>query len=67
MERHKWWVCQSQLGFAHVVTGFDLSEMGKDVFNDAIIDVVGSDTVMSEPYMIKVRALTPHFVCLALI
>jgi hypothetical protein len=29
--------------------------MSEDVFNDAVMDIVGSDTVMSEPYMIKVR------------
>ena len=29
--------------------------MGEDVFNDAVVDIVGSDTVMSEPYVIKVR------------
>jgi hypothetical protein len=29
--------------------------MSEDVFNDAVVDIVGSETVMSEPYMIKVR------------
>ena len=47
-------VSKSQLGFANIITGFDLSVMGEDVFKDAVVDIVGSDTVMSEPYMIKV-------------
>jgi hypothetical protein len=33
--------------------------MSEDVFNDAVMDIVGSDTVMSEPYMIKVRSQIP--------
>ena len=29
--------------------------MSEDVFNDAVMDIVGSETVMSEPTMIRVR------------
>jgi hypothetical protein len=43
------------LSVADIITGLDLSVMSEDVFNDAVMDIVGSDTVMSEPYMIKVR------------
>ena len=40
--------------------------MSEDVFKDAVVDIVGSETVMSEPYMIKVR-LQIHIRCLVLI
>lgn len=40
-------------------SGFDLSEMGHDTYNDAIIDVVSPESVLSEPYLLKVRL---HFV-----
>ena len=54
-------VSRSLLSFADFITGLDLSVMSEDVFNDAVMDIVGSDTVMSEPYMIKVRQQIPHF------
>lgn len=47
------------MSFADIITGFDLSVMGEDVFNDAVMDIVASDSVMSDPYMIKVRLQIP--------
>jgi protein arginine N-methyltransferase 3 len=35
--------------------GFDLSAMGDDLYNEAIVDVVGPEAMVSEPYVIKVR------------
>ena len=35
--------------------GFDLSEMGTNVYDDAVVDVVGPDTVVSQPVVVKVR------------
>lgn len=47
-------------------TGFDLSEMGKDLYNESIVDVIPVESVVSEPCIIKVtyssissRGLTP--------
>lgn len=37
-----------------VVAGFDLSTMANDLFDEAIVDVVGPDAIVSEPYVIKV-------------
>jgi hypothetical protein len=42
--------------------GFDISVMGEDVFNDAVVDIVESPSVMSEPCVIKVRPQLPSFV-----
>lgn len=42
--------------------GFDLSEMAHDTYKDAILDVVGPESVVSEPYLLKVRSyFVPHF------
>ncbi|KAH9030338.1 S-adenosyl-L-methionine-dependent methyltransferase [Lactarius pseudohatsudake] len=46
-------IYKERVGFWNDIYGFDLSVMGEDVFNDAVVDIVGPDTVMSEPYMIK--------------
>ena len=37
--------------------GFDLSAMAVDLYEDAIIDVVGPHAMLSEPYVIKVSKL----------
>ena len=37
--------------------GFDLSAMAAELYDDAIIDVVGPHTMLSEPYVIKVFKL----------
>ena len=36
-------------------SGFDLSEMGTNVYDDAVVDVVGPETVVSHPVVVKVR------------
>ena len=36
--------------------GFDLSAMSSDVYEDAIVDVVGPETLVSEPCVIKVSS-----------
>lgn len=38
-----------------MILGFDLSAMAADLYEEAIIDVVGPDTVLSAPYIIKVE------------
>ncbi|KAI0329044.1 S-adenosyl-L-methionine-dependent methyltransferase [Cubamyces sp. BRFM 1775] len=44
---------KERIGFWSDVYGFDLSAMGKDVYDEAIVDVVGSETVLSEPVVVK--------------
>lgn len=34
--------------------GFNLSAMADDVYDDAIVDIVGSENLLSEPVIIKV-------------
>ncbi|KAI0292194.1 S-adenosyl-L-methionine-dependent methyltransferase [Multifurca ochricompacta] len=46
-------IYKERIGFWNDIYGFDLSVMGEEVFTDAVVDIVGPDTVMSEPYMIK--------------
>lgn len=38
--------------------GFDLSEMAHSIHKDAIIDVVSPESVVSEPYLLKVRIIS---------
>lgn len=41
--------------------GFDLSEMARETHDDAILDVVSPESVVSEPYLLKVRfPFVPH-------
>lgn len=40
-------------------TGFDLSAMGEEVYLDAVVDVVGPESLVSDPCAIKVCG---HFV-----
>ncbi|TFK48794.1 S-adenosyl-L-methionine-dependent methyltransferase [Heliocybe sulcata] len=44
---------KERIGFWTDVYGFDLSAMAKDVYLDAVTDVVGPETLVSEPCMIK--------------
>lgn len=39
----------------YVILGFDLSSMAHDLYEEAIIDVVGPDAVLIAPYIIKVE------------
>jgi hypothetical protein len=34
--------------------GFDLSAMSEHVYDDAVVDVVGPESLVSEPFVIKV-------------
>ncbi|KAI0754475.1 S-adenosyl-L-methionine-dependent methyltransferase [Daedaleopsis nitida] len=44
---------KERIGFWNDVYGFDLSTMGTHVYDEAIVDVVGPNTVVSEPVTIK--------------
>ncbi|KAH9932760.1 protein arginine N-methyltransferase [Epithele typhae] len=44
---------KERIGFWSDVYGFDLSAMGKNVYEEAIVDVVGPRTVVSEPVVVK--------------
>ncbi|KAI0248224.1 S-adenosyl-L-methionine-dependent methyltransferase [Lactifluus subvellereus] len=46
-------IYRERIGFWNDIYGFDISVMGEDVFNDAVVDIVGPDSVMSEPCVIK--------------
>lgn len=46
-------IYKDRIGFWNDVYGFDLSSMAHDLYEEAIIDVVGPDTVLSAPYIIK--------------
>ncbi|KZT08853.1 S-adenosyl-L-methionine-dependent methyltransferase [Laetiporus sulphureus 93-53] len=46
-------VFKERVGFWSDIYGFDLSAMGNDVYEDATVDVVGPETMLSEPCMIK--------------
>ncbi|KAI0265674.1 S-adenosyl-L-methionine-dependent methyltransferase [Gloeopeniophorella convolvens] len=46
-------IYKERISFWNDIYGFDLSAMGEEVFNDAIVDIVGPDTIMSDPYMVK--------------
>jgi hypothetical protein len=35
--------------------GFDMSAMGEGVYGEAIVDIVKSETLVSDPVIIKVR------------
>ena len=39
--------------------GFDLSTMADSLYDEAIVDVIGPDTIISEPYVIKVCLSLP--------
>ncbi|KAH9480672.1 Ribosomal protein arginine N-methyltransferase rmt3 [Psilocybe cubensis] len=44
---------KERIGFWDDVYGFDMSAMATDLYDEAIVDVVGPETLMSEPYTIK--------------
>ncbi|KAG6828288.1 hypothetical protein H0H93_014970, partial [Arthromyces matolae] len=47
-------VFKDRIGFWNDVYGFDLSTMAEDLYEDAIVDVVGPNTMLSDPCTIKV-------------
>ncbi|KAI0060468.1 S-adenosyl-L-methionine-dependent methyltransferase [Artomyces pyxidatus] len=46
-------IYKERIGFWNDIYGFDLSAMADEVYNDAIVDVVGPDTMLSDAYTIK--------------
>ncbi|KAI1788889.1 protein arginine N-methyltransferase [Ganoderma leucocontextum] len=44
---------KERIGFWNDVYGFDLSVMGTHVYDDAVVDVVGPQTVVSQPVVVK--------------
>ncbi|KAI0354833.1 S-adenosyl-L-methionine-dependent methyltransferase [Trametes cingulata] len=44
---------KERIGFWSDIYGFDLSAMAKDVYDEAVVDVVGGETVLSEPAVVK--------------
>ncbi|KAG7444182.1 S-adenosyl-L-methionine-dependent methyltransferase [Guyanagaster necrorhizus] len=46
-------VLKDRVTFWNDVYGFDLSAMADDMYDEAIIDVVGPNTMMSTPYTVK--------------
>ena len=38
----------------NVPIGFDMSVMSEGLYDEAVLDVVGPDTLLSEPFTIKV-------------
>ncbi|KIJ59063.1 hypothetical protein HYDPIDRAFT_101466 [Hydnomerulius pinastri MD-312] len=46
-------ILKDRVGFWGDVYGFDLSVMAHEAYDEAIVDVVGPDSVVSEPYLLK--------------
>ncbi|TFK70555.1 protein arginine N-methyltransferase [Pluteus cervinus] len=46
-------IYKERIGFWNDVYGFDLSTMGNDLYDEAIIDVLGPNSLLSEPYTVK--------------
>ncbi|EKM79179.1 hypothetical protein AGABI1DRAFT_74001 [Agaricus bisporus var. burnettii JB137-S8] len=46
-------IYKDRIGFWDDVYGFDLSEMSKGLCDEAIVDVVGPETLASDPYAVK--------------
>ncbi|THH21417.1 hypothetical protein EW146_g166 [Bondarzewia mesenterica] len=46
-------IFKERIGFWNDVYGFDLSAMAEEVYDDAVVDVVGPDTMLSEAFPIK--------------
>ncbi|KAJ7166306.1 protein arginine N-methyltransferase [Mycena crocata] len=46
-------VSKDRVDFWNDVYGFDLSTMAKELYDEAIVDVVGPDTLLSAPYAVK--------------
>ena len=43
------------------LAGFDMSAVATDVYDDAIVDIVNPDGVISTVYVVKVRAPLPPY------
>ncbi|KAJ6453197.1 protein arginine N-methyltransferase [Mycena vitilis] len=46
-------VSKDRVDFWNDVYGFDLSTMSQDLYDEAIVDVVGPETILSAPYTVK--------------
>jgi len=46
-------IYKDRIGFWEDIYGFDLSAMADDLYDEAIVDVVGPDTFLSKPYPVK--------------
>ncbi|OSX57198.1 hypothetical protein POSPLADRAFT_1067922 [Postia placenta MAD-698-R-SB12] len=46
-------IFKERVGFWSDIYGFDLTAMAHDVYSEAIVDVVGPETMVSEPYSVK--------------
>ncbi|KAJ7618910.1 protein arginine N-methyltransferase [Mycena polygramma] len=46
-------VSKDRVDFWNDVYGFDLSTMSQDLYDEAIVDVVGPETLLSAPYTVK--------------
>ncbi|KAI0629795.1 S-adenosyl-L-methionine-dependent methyltransferase [Trametes polyzona] len=44
---------KERIGFWSDIYGFDLSAMAKGVYDEAVVDVVGPETVLSQPVVVK--------------
>ncbi|KAJ7776814.1 S-adenosyl-L-methionine-dependent methyltransferase [Mycena maculata] len=56
-------ISKERVDFWNDVYGFDLSTMSKDLYEEAIVDVVGPDTLLSAPYTVKdlhLNTITPR-------
>ncbi|EIW81556.1 S-adenosyl-L-methionine-dependent methyltransferase [Coniophora puteana RWD-64-598 SS2] len=55
-------IWKERIGFWGDVYGFDLSEMAKCVYEDAVVDVVGPESIISAPCVVKdilISQITP--------
>ncbi|KAJ7162891.1 protein arginine N-methyltransferase [Mycena filopes] len=46
-------IVKERVGFWDDVYGFDLSTMAAEIYDEAIVDVVGPETLLSAPYTVK--------------
>ncbi|PPQ78739.1 hypothetical protein CVT25_010742 [Psilocybe cyanescens] len=46
-------IYKERIGFWDDVYGFDMTAMANDLYDEAIVDVVGPEALLSEPYTIK--------------
>lgn len=52
-----WISCYIPVNLFDCRLGFDLSAMAEDLYGEAIVDVVGPNTIYSAPYPIKVASI----------
>ncbi|KAJ7868782.1 protein arginine N-methyltransferase [Mycena olivaceomarginata] len=52
-------VSKDRVDFWDDIYGFDLSTMSQDLYDEAIVDVVGPETILSTPSVVKVLSPSP--------